>query len=101
MVVVAVAGGRGGVGRAIVEAFIAQGKHTIKILTRELNAAKEAEVGAPSIAVDYANTPSLTSVLEHHDIRTVVSALDMMPFTAGPSEPKLIKAADASKCTKA
>jgi NAD dependent epimerase/dehydratase family enzyme len=34
MVVVAVAGGTGAVGRSIVEAFISQGKHEVIVLSR-------------------------------------------------------------------
>ena len=37
MVVVAVAGGTGGVGRTIVDALVATGKHQVKILSRSVS----------------------------------------------------------------
>lgn len=36
MGIIAVAGGTGGVGRALVEAIIARGKHEVKILSRKV-----------------------------------------------------------------
>ena len=78
MVVVAVAGGTGAVGRNIVEALIAQGKHEVIILSRTVsmplliqlpiteltsskaNAAKEKEIGARLVATDYKDVAALT-----------------------------------------
>lgn len=37
MVVIAVAGGTGNVGRTIVQALVATGKHEVKILSRKVN----------------------------------------------------------------
>lgn len=39
MVVVAVAGGTGGLGRALVDAIIADGKYELKILSRKVSLA--------------------------------------------------------------
>ncbi|KAK3369846.1 hypothetical protein B0H63DRAFT_551718 [Podospora didyma] len=101
MVVVAVAGGTGHMGRTIVEAFIADGKHTILILGRNPNPALEAELGVPIIAVDYSDISAVTKTLEGNNVHTAISAINMSPFDGStPTEIELIRAADASKTTK-
>ena len=40
MAIIAVAGGTGNVGRAIVDAIVAGGKHQVKILSRKVSYAK-------------------------------------------------------------
>ncbi|KAL8376054.1 hypothetical protein RB595_007255 [Gaeumannomyces hyphopodioides] len=77
MVVVAVAGGTGSMGRALVDALVATGKHEVKVLSRK--------------------------VLEDNNVHTVVSAIAMhSEFTNGtaPGEVALIRAADQSSTTK-
>jgi uncharacterized protein YbjT (DUF2867 family) len=116
MVNVAIAGGTGGIDRAIVEAIKAQGKHQVKVLARKvpfngkvvsfpriINTTQtspelEAKTGATIIAIDYDNVDSLTKVLEDNQIDTVISTLSIM-FTIDP-EINLIRAAEASKSTK-
>ncbi|KAH7176735.1 hypothetical protein EDB81DRAFT_898175 [Dactylonectria macrodidyma] len=102
MPTVAVAGGTGHIGRALVEAIQGAGKHKVLILSRQPNPELEGELGAPIIVVDYSNVEDLAKILEHNDVHTVVSALNMMPIPGGPapSEIPLIRAANASKVTK-
>ncbi|KAH8589852.1 nmrA-like family protein [Bisporella sp. PMI_857] len=102
MEIVAVAGGTGNVGRTIVEAILATGKHEVKILSRKPNPTLESELGVPIIVVDYAKVENLTKVLEDNNIHTVISALTTMPSPNGehPKEIELIRAADASNVTK-
>ncbi|KAI1370469.1 NAD(P)-binding protein [Hypoxylon crocopeplum] len=100
MVVVAVAGGTGAVGRNIVEAFVSQEKHEVIVLSRRADAAKEKELGVRIVATDYKDVAALTKILEENKVHTVISALVMMPNAAGPLEPNLIRAADASKTTR-
>ncbi|KAF5516698.1 Oxidoreductase BOA1 [Colletotrichum siamense] len=101
MAVIAVAGGTGNVGRTIVEAIVAAGKHEVKILARKANPDLEKEVGASIIVVDYANVEATTKALEDNNVHTVISAINMMPPPGQvPQEIELIRAADASKTTK-
>ncbi|SPO06379.1 uncharacterized protein DNG_09068 [Cephalotrichum gorgonifer] len=101
MVTVAVAGGTGGVGRTLVDAILASGKHDLKILSRKANPELEAELKTPIIAVDYADVEGLARVLEENNVHTVISALNMAQLGDNvPREPELIRAADASKTTK-
>jgi len=116
MVVVAVAGGTGAVGRNFVEALISQGRHEVVILSRtvcyykhhtyyeltfpKVDAAKEKEIGARFVATDYKDVPVLTQILEDNSVHIVISTLAMMSNAAGSLEQSLIQAADASKTTK-
>ncbi|TVY52519.1 Oxidoreductase swnN, partial [Lachnellula suecica] len=102
MVTVAVAGGTGHLGRTIVEALLATGKHDVKILSRTPNPTLSLTLGIPIIAVDYSDTPSLTKKLQELQIHTVISAMSNYDDAAGshPKEVELIQAADASVATK-
>jgi saccharopine dehydrogenase-like NADP-dependent oxidoreductase len=118
MVVVAVAGGTGAVGRSIVEAFISQGKHEVIVLSRTVrhifgstchccransqkaDAVKEKELGVRFVVTDYKDVGVLTKILGDNNVHTVISALGMMPNAGGPLELNLIRAADASKKTR-
>ncbi|OHW91810.1 NmrA-like family protein [Colletotrichum incanum] len=101
MAVIAVAGGTGNVGRTLVEAIVATGKHDVRILSRKANPDLEKKLGAPIIVVDYANVEATTKALEDNNIHTVISAITMLPPPGeAPREFELIRAADASKTTK-
>ncbi|KAH0424289.1 nmra-like family protein [Colletotrichum camelliae] len=107
MAVIAVAGGTGNVGRTLVEAIVATGKHDVRILARKMlteakaNPDLEKDVGASIIVVDYANVEATTKALEDKNVHTVISAINMMPPPGQvPQEIELIRAADASKTTK-
>ncbi|OQD68919.1 hypothetical protein PENPOL_c002G01935 [Penicillium polonicum] len=100
MVIVAVAGGTGGVGRALVEAFASSGKHEVYILARKANPDLQKEIGVPIIPVDYSNIEETTKTLEDNHIHTLVSAVTMIVPIGTPPELELIRAADASKTTK-
>ncbi|KAL6409927.1 hypothetical protein AUP68_06333 [Ilyonectria robusta] len=100
MGIVAVPGGTGGVGRALVEAIVARGKHEVKVLSRKPNDALAKELGAPIIVVDYSDVESLKDVFEQNGIDTIVSALSSMPEGGAPPEVNLVRAAEASKTTR-
>ncbi|KAI9164186.1 Oxidoreductase BOA1 [Paramyrothecium foliicola] len=97
MSVVAVAGGTASIGRAIVEAIVAQGSHQVFILTRKVEGQPEIP-GTNYVAVDYSNADNIVEVLESHNIDTVISALGGMG--AEVSEGFLILAADRSAVTR-
>ncbi|KAJ2990577.1 hypothetical protein NUW58_g2875 [Xylaria curta] len=100
MPVVAVAGGTGGIGRAIVEGILATGKYEVKTLSRRRNPELEALIGVTILATDYHNVGALTQVLEDHNVHTVISALTFSSPEGVPPELQLVLAADASKTTK-
>ncbi|VUC30003.1 unnamed protein product [Clonostachys rosea] len=112
MGIIAVAGGTGGVGRALVEAIVARGKHDVKILSRnashaakhsrllKANDAAAVEIGVPIVVVDYGSFESLTNVFEENNFDTVISALSTMPQEGTPPEVNMIRAAQASKSTR-
>ncbi|KXJ85568.1 hypothetical protein Micbo1qcDRAFT_198786 [Microdochium bolleyi] len=100
MVVVAVAGGSGGLGRTIVEGIKARGNHEVVVLSRKANPTLEAERGVRFIPIDYSDIEAATRVLEEHNIHTVISALSFMPGSGDNYEDRLIQAADVSKTTK-
>ncbi|KAK4446799.1 isoflavone reductase [Podospora aff. communis PSN243] len=101
MAIVAVPGGTGNVGRSIVEALLASGKHQVKVLSRKPNPILEAEIGAPILAVDYSNVDAITKVLEDNNIDTVISGIAMHSIDGSrPHELEMIRAADKSKTTK-
>ncbi|KAI8720003.1 NmrA domain-containing protein [Fusarium sp. LHS14.1] len=95
---VAVAGGTGGLGRALVEAILADGKFDVVILARKYDGEKEKQIGARILSADYTNVEALTKVLEDNAIHTVISTLNIISST----EPELniISAADKSAVTK-
>ncbi|KAJ4174225.1 hypothetical protein NW754_004640 [Fusarium falciforme] len=119
MAIVGVAGGTGSIGRAVVEAIKATGKHQVKILGRKVslyvlesnlherhidlrqsNPTIEADVGVPIVVVDYTNVDSLKDALESNQIDVVISTLNTASTDGDPPEIVLIRAANASACTK-
>ncbi|KFY94348.1 hypothetical protein V500_03321 [Pseudogymnoascus sp. VKM F-4518 (FW-2643)] len=98
MSVVAVAGGTGSIGRAIVEAIIAQGKYEVIVLGRNSNKELEESLGTRVISADYSDVHSLVALFEQNKIHTVVSA--MSGLASPESELALIRAANQSKTTK-
>jgi len=120
--VVAIAGGTGNLGQAIVERIVASGKFKVFVLAREVSSrpsstdytvhihghpfltaeqaseTKSKELGADVLAIDYTDVNSIVKVLEDHKIDTLISTLGSM-FGQDP-ELALIQAADKSKSTK-
>ena len=67
----------------------------------QANAKLEEDIGAPIIAVDYADVDAVVKVLEDNNIDTVISAIAMHSIDGTPPrEIELIRAADRSKTTK-
>ncbi|KAF9872797.1 NmrA-like family protein [Colletotrichum karsti] len=99
MCTIAVAGGTGGVGRAIVEQLQLGGKHNFVVLGRKppTNPAPNA---ATFLQVRYDDVDSLTKLLEDNGIQTVISALNLESEQASNSQINLIAAADKSRVTK-
>ncbi|KAL2850086.1 NAD(P)-binding protein [Aspergillus pseudodeflectus] len=105
MSVIAVAGGTGNLGRAVVDALNATGKITVLVLARQISRHtrpdsedREKEIGGKIIVINYDDVPSITTVLEKNKVDTVISTLT----SAAPVSPDLalIAAADKSSTTK-
>lgn len=96
--VVAVAGGTGGLGHAIVDELVASGKYTVLVFSRKDSESKSKELGAKVVGVDYSDSDSVVRTLEEHNVDTVLSTLDSMSGVA--AELTFIQAADKSKVTK-
>ncbi|KAF9872917.1 hypothetical protein CkaCkLH20_09427 [Colletotrichum karsti] len=96
MGVVAVAGGTGGVGKAIVEQ-LQLAKASFIVLSRENNASP---IGPPSVKVDYEDVESLTEVLKSNKIDTVISTISIDSEASFQAQLNLIDAAVASKTTR-
>lgn len=118
MVNVAIAGGTGGVGRSIVEAFKGDSRHSAIVLSRKVGiwcrnalefspdlqeqkqSQSEEDVGLPIVEVNYESVDALIEALEKHRIHTVVSTLGLHIIGVGVAQVNLIKAADRSSFTK-
>ncbi|KAH7371111.1 hypothetical protein BKA66DRAFT_444287 [Pyrenochaeta sp. MPI-SDFR-AT-0127] len=96
--IVAVAGGTGKLGRAIVEELVNHGGYSVLILGREANPEKTKEIGAEILAVDYSDADAIASTLEKNKIDTVISTLGSM-FGSDP-ELALIEGSKKSNVTK-
>ncbi|KAF4486466.1 Oxidoreductase BOA1 [Colletotrichum fructicola Nara gc5] len=97
MGVIAVAGGTGGMGEAIVEQLQLTKRYPFIILSRKNN---ESSFHPPLVQVDYEDVESLVKVLDSHNIETIVSAISMHSEPSLKSQLNLIDAAEASKTTR-
>ncbi|KAF9693840.1 hypothetical protein EKO04_008111 [Ascochyta lentis] len=97
MVVVAVVGGTGNVGRTIVDALKEDGNHEVIILARKT---LQGDSATPIIAVDYNNIEQLTQTLDDNKVHTIISTIVMYDPVAAQSERNLIAAAAKSAFTK-
>lgn len=94
MVKLAVAGGSGSIGKAIVQALEKSASHELTILSREHN------VDPKVVTVDFTDVEGLRSVLQQHEVHTVISAVSLQSDDSGRSQMNLIEAADQSRCTR-
>ncbi|PLB35797.1 NAD(P)-binding protein [Aspergillus candidus] len=100
MAIIAVAGGTGNLGRAIVEALRDTTSHSVHVLTRKPDDDLAKELGVPLLLADYANVASLTTLLESNKIDTIVSTVSVLDDTASNAQLNLIEAAEKSSSTK-
>ncbi|CEL01012.1 hypothetical protein ASPCAL00604 [Aspergillus calidoustus] len=100
MAIIAVAGGTGNLGRAIVEALRDTTNHSVYILTRKADDEQAKTLGIPLLLADYSNVEALTKLLESNKIDTVVSAVSIMDDATSTAQLNLIEAAERSSSTK-
>ncbi|KNG52515.1 nmra-like family protein [Stemphylium lycopersici] len=97
MVTVAIVGGTGNVGKTLVDAFVADGKHKVIVIARKV---PEKASPAPVFAVDYTNDAQLKDTLEQNNVHTVISTILMLDPVSAEAERNMIAAADKATCTK-
>ncbi|CAH0055760.1 unnamed protein product [Clonostachys solani] len=98
MVVIAIAGGTGAVGKTIVGQLQLHGPHH-KVFIMGRKAPTESVADCPEfLQVDYEDVSSLTKILEDQKIDTVISTVNLKTQAASQSQLNLIQAADRS-CT--
>ncbi|KAM0346401.1 hypothetical protein ACHAPU_005465 [Fusarium lateritium] len=101
MVTVAVAGGTGNVGRSIVEAIVAAGKHQVIVLSRQ-DPRRTSHLKSNSAFLSLQLIPRMLTAslnsFEKHNVHTVISTIG----TNGPTPPEIgmIRAAEAAQSTK-
>lgn len=92
MTKVALAGGTAGVGKAIADALLSRG-HDFVLLTRS-------KISDPHcVIVDYSKIDDLVSILETHNIHTVISAIAISDEASGQAQMNLIEAASRAAPT--
>ena len=94
MVTVAIAGGSGGIGKAIARAVVERGRHDVLILSR--NPSDDPK----TLVVDYFDVSKLQSVLEGQNVHTVISALSFGNQESVEAQLNLIKASNKAACMK-
>ncbi|KAH7232274.1 fungal-specific transcription factor domain-containing protein [Fusarium redolens] len=90
MVVVAVAGGAGGIGGAIVDTLRPNPHHKMIILTRKI---PDTPRGSDTfITLDYSDVDSMAKALDDNKVHTVISALRVFDPASSEAETNLVKA---------
>jgi saccharopine dehydrogenase-like NADP-dependent oxidoreductase len=116
MVVVAIAGGSGHVGRTIVETLVENGEHEVIVLGRKVWAyfgltkdwrqnskvtqATPRAANFKSIVVDYSDVGVIAEALTQHGVHTVICTISVADETSSASQINLIKAAGQSSSVK-
>ncbi|KAL2679198.1 hypothetical protein Neosp_009962 [[Neocosmospora] mangrovei] len=99
MVVVAIAGASGGMGKTILEQLQLAGKHQIYVLSRK-NSSVQPIDDVKHVRCDYGDIGSLVEVLEENNIDIVISTINVESVGGCESQLNLIAAADQSKTTR-
>ncbi|KAL4938807.1 hypothetical protein BDV06DRAFT_200119 [Aspergillus oleicola] len=100
MLTIAVSGGTGKLGRAIVEALRSATSHSVLVLARSANDQLSSTLEVPIIPVDYSNVESLSKVLDEKKIDTIISTVPISDASASESQLNLIEAAINASSTK-
>ncbi|OGM48854.1 hypothetical protein ABOM_003004 [Aspergillus bombycis] len=100
VVTVAVSGGTGKLGRAIVEALRSTTNHSVLVLARGANDQLSSTLDVPILPVDYSSIESLSKVLDENNIDTVISTVPITDASASESQLNLIEAAMKASSTK-
>ncbi|KAI1079801.1 NmrA-like family protein [Whalleya microplaca] len=107
MVVVAVAGGSGDLGRLVVDALLKRGGHEVYVLSRkvpeEVNLRLSPITGrqyGSIIQTDYSSEEDLAKLFTEHNVHTVICTLGVDFESASDVQIRLIRAADKASSVK-
>ncbi|KAI1037585.1 hypothetical protein LB503_009481 [Fusarium chuoi] len=98
MVVVAVAGGTGGIGGAIVDTLRPSPHHKMIILTRKIPDAPHAT--DTFVTLDYSDVDAMAKALDDNHVHTVISAPRVFDPASSEAESNLVKATAKAKIPK-
>lgn len=98
MTIIVIAGGTGGVGRTLVDAFENDGKHTIVVLSRKGGLELKSGTRLTMVKVEYTSIASLIDILRAYNIEAVISTLNT--FGDNQNELNLISAAEQCSSVK-
>ncbi|KAK5994724.1 Oxidoreductase BOA1-like protein [Cladobotryum mycophilum] len=99
MVVVAIAGGTGNVGRTIVETLIESAKHRVIVLGRG-ESSSTSTTAACLVVVNYTDVDATAQLLKQHQVHTVISTIQVANEDTSVAEVNLIKAAELAGSVK-
>ncbi|KAJ5890850.1 uncharacterized protein N7473_007078 [Penicillium subrubescens] len=97
MTVIAIAGGRGGVGKTFMERLSQESNIRVIVLSRTVSGPQE---NVQLVQIDYNDIPTMTVELERHNVHTIISAIGLVSNETSQSQLNLIEAAEKSKSTK-
>lgn len=116
--IVAVAGGAGGVGKTIVEKLVQESRFKVVVLSRSVCSLEQSMISslmlsysqerrqdvvlqkAQHVQLDYDDIASMTTELERHNIHTIISAIGLVSDESSQSQLNLIEAAEKAKYTE-
>ncbi|RGP77128.1 nmra-like family [Fusarium longipes] len=98
MVVVAVAGGRGGIGNTIADTLRQSPHHELIVLSRKVSDIIRAS--DIFVSIDYSDVDSMVKILEDNNVHTVISALAVADVTSSEAETNLVKATNKASTSK-
>ncbi|KAJ3548981.1 hypothetical protein NM208_g568 [Fusarium decemcellulare] len=107
MVTVAIAGGTGGLGRAVVEEM-KKSHHKTVVFGRQVGLPRdfetspdlETELGVPVLAIDYGDPAAISRVIDDHQVHTIISVMTVPGQTSSNSQINLIRGAALSRTCK-
>ncbi|KAL7926406.1 NAD(P)-binding protein [Trichoderma austrokoningii] len=100
MVHVAVAGGTGHVGRAIVKGLVDSQEHQVYVFTRKPTSVFDHLRAVNIIVISYDDQDEIQNVLDKHKIEVVLSTISPASSEAFDAQVRLIRACDKSESTK-
>ncbi|PVI03450.1 NAD(P)-binding protein [Periconia macrospinosa] len=96
--IVGIAGGTGGLGRALVDA-LKNSPHKPIVLARQANPELETQIGVPVLQAPYSDQDAFVKLLEEHKIDTIISTISNYG-NSHSTEISIIEAAELSGVTK-
>ncbi|KAM0451731.1 hypothetical protein ACHAPV_005932 [Trichoderma viride] len=100
MVHVAVAGGTGHVGQAIVQGLIGSQEHQVYVITRKPTSVFDHLPAVNNIVISYDDQDEIQNVLDKHKIEVVLSTISPASSAAFDAQVRLIRACGKSETVK-